>query len=338
MRDGFTSAQLVASLADIRLMARNARRNVPGGIYHLISRFADHRWFLRDDEERETYLRMFAYGLGETDWRCLGYALMSSHLHHAMIAGRMPMESLTKRVNSQFAHWLNRRHGRIGSVFADRVKDIGFSPSRAAWLLAYIHNNPVRAGVVKRARDSTWTSHRAYCGLTRVPPWLHVEQGLQLTGFCDSSGFDAWVDETPGESRDLLFEQLRREARRRGAVVLATPQVDRDAALVPLVAAPFAHLRPDPRGVISCVAGITGIDVALICSRRRLLPIRSARTIVVTACLALGLTKSEIAYALGMSAQGVHYASQRTPTNRERAVIELVIDQVALALRQRSAG
>jgi hypothetical protein len=326
----------VVLLADIPRVARTARSNVPGGIYHLISRFADHRWCLRDDEERETYLRMLAHALGESDWRCLGYALMSSHLHHAMIAGRMPMESWTKRVNSQFAYWLNRRHRRIGSVFADRV-NIGFSPGRTGWLLAYIHNNPVRAGVVERARESTWTSHRAYCGLVPPPPWLHVDQGLRLAGFPDRNGFDAWVEATPGERRDLVLDQLRREAKRRGGIALATPHAERDVALVPLVARPFAHLRPDPRSVIACVAELTGIDVALMSSRRRILPIRSARTIVVTACIALGLTKSEIASALGMSAQGVHYVSQQTPTDREQEVIGIILDQVALAMQQGSA-
>jgi hypothetical protein len=39
-------------------------------------------------------------------------------------------------------------------------------------LLRYVHNNPVRAGIVERASESSWSSHRAYLGLEFCPPWL----------------------------------------------------------------------------------------------------------------------------------------------------------------------
>lgn len=318
-------------------MPRTARRTTPGGIYHVISRFADHRWFLRDAEERETYLRMFASSLEESDWRCLSYAVMSNHLHHAMVAGHLPMASWTRRVNPQFAQWMNRRHGRIGAVFASRATDIAFSASGLGTLLAYIHNNPVRAGVVERARDSTWTSHRAYLGLVQAPPWLRVEEGLRRAGFPDGATFDEWVDETPGERRDARYDEIQREARRRGTILLATPHADGDSTMVPLVAAPFAHLRPDPRMVIERVADITGVGVPLICSRRRIDGIRAARLLVVHAGIALGLTKSELAMALGISAQAVHVTSLRSPSDMEQRVIALVLDQVTVALQRMTA-
>jgi hypothetical protein len=42
-------------------------------------------------------------------------------------------------------------------------------------LIRYVHNNPVRAGVVARASESGWSSHRAYLGLASCPSWLATE-------------------------------------------------------------------------------------------------------------------------------------------------------------------
>lgn len=175
-------------------MPRTARTHLPGVLYHVTSRFSDRRWYLRDDEERSTYLRLLGDALVWSDWRCLAYALTSSQLHLVMIAGEQRMERWTRRVNSPFALWMNRRHDRIGAVFADRAKNVGVAPESTASLIAHLHNSPVRAGVASHARDSSWTSHRAYVGLVQPPGWLHVDEGLRRAGFGDPACFDAWVD------------------------------------------------------------------------------------------------------------------------------------------------
>ena len=149
---------------------RTARHNTPGVIYHVICQFVDKRWFFTSDREREHYLRLLGKALEHTDWLCFAYALMSSHIHFGLIAGREPLETWAKRVNGPFAQWLNRGHNRKGPVFADRPADFAIPSHRQLDLIAYIHNNPVRAKLVERAVDSTWTSHRAYVGAAPRPP------------------------------------------------------------------------------------------------------------------------------------------------------------------------
>ena len=40
-----------------------------------------------DDDERRLYLRLIARAVAKTDWVWLAYALMSNHIHHAMVGG-----------------------------------------------------------------------------------------------------------------------------------------------------------------------------------------------------------------------------------------------------------
>lgn len=154
-----------------------------GTVHHVISRFVDRSWQLVGDVEREAYLARLGYALARTDWVLLGYALMSSHVHLVLEAGAGPLGSWTKSVHSRTARWLNARHGRLGPVFADRPYVEAVDDSRVPYLLAYVHNNPVRARLVGSADESSWTSHRAYLGLTSARAGLSTEQGLSRSGF-----------------------------------------------------------------------------------------------------------------------------------------------------------
>jgi hypothetical protein len=281
----------------MRAMPRTARKTRPGLAYHVIWRFVDRGWYFIDDEERDFYLHQLGRALATSDWRCVSYALMSNHVHLHMLAGATQMEGWTKRAHSFFARWMNRRHGRLGPLFADRPKDYAFLPANEGQLLAYIHNNPVRAGVVQRARDSTWTSHRAYVGLARRPQWLHVDLGMARVGLANKADFDAWIDATPGSRCDVELTAQRRSARSIGGVQVATPLTDGRATMTSLVAKPYAHIRPDPRRVIDVIVALTGCGSVEFRSRNRDPRLSRVRMLVVQTGRSHGPTPVACAHA-----------------------------------------
>ena len=63
----------------------------------------------------------------------------------------------------RYAFKYNRIHKRKGHFFNDRFKSpIVQDDVYGMELLKYISQNPVRAGLVKRARDWKWSSYRVY--------------------------------------------------------------------------------------------------------------------------------------------------------------------------------
>ncbi len=60
--------------------------------------------------------------------------------------------------------------------FALKNKDILLELSR------YIHLNPVRAGIVKKPQEYSWSSYRFYAGKEKRPEWLKMEWLLQEYG------------------------------------------------------------------------------------------------------------------------------------------------------------
>jgi len=279
---------------------RIARHTVPGMVHHVISRIIDREWLI-DDEARERYLRLLGRALADSDWRCLSWALMSNHVHHGMVAGASTLASWIQRVHAPFASWLNERHGWIGPVFAGRPVVWVVRPEHEGELIAYIHNNPARAGL-GTARDSTWTSHRAYVGTARAPTWLALREGMQRAGCSNVDEFEAFVSGRAGATRnEPELADFYREARRRGAVELATPTLD--PLEVPIVARYYAHIRLDPRDLIGAIAVAAGLSYELVCGTGRQAPIASVRRVIFHAAALLGISRAATAAALGISPQ-----------------------------------
>jgi putative transposase len=184
-------------------MARGGTSVEAGGAYHVISRFVNNEWLMKGAVERNMYLSLFGHSIVETDWRCFAYALMSSHLHLGLVAGNDAFADWFRPMHTKFANWLNIRCERIGAVFVRGPNVVGVQPEGTARLISYIHCNPVRAGVVANAEDSTWTSHRAYVGVAPRPQWLDVANGLQLAKLDDGHALDAWMKSTSVDRAEL---------------------------------------------------------------------------------------------------------------------------------------
>ncbi len=305
---------------------RTIRQFVPGVVYHLIWRFVDRSWFFTTDAERERYLKLLAHALTGADWRCLAYALMSNHIHLAMLAGRIALCDWSRRVNSPFADWMNQQHRRLGPVFAHRAADYAIVPAKVGAVISYIHNNPVRAGLVTHARDTNWTSHRAYVRLAPAPSWLGVEDGLALSGV-GRAEFDAYVNSEPGDSGIVEVDRVGRAIRRRGALEVATAST----AAIPIVARAFAHVRIDARRLVELAAATSQIPMTMLCSRRRATEILVTRRAAVHTGQTLGLTVNDLAAALGLSSTAVSKIAQRPLSTSEAELRVAMLARVELS-------
>jgi putative transposase len=194
--------------------SRTARLHVPGGVFHVISRCPGGEPLLEIAGAREKYLELLGSALEATDARLLAYCLMSNHVHLVLIRGEQPLERVVKSVHTGLGRFLSpRRPGRgaKGPVFADRPRMVLVQEETyLRELVRYVHNNPVRAGLVRQASASAWTSHRAYVGRVEAPEWLNVGYVLDRfgRGARAREGFERFVAEGKKEAPrlDLLGE------------------------------------------------------------------------------------------------------------------------------------
>lgn len=154
----------------------------------MIARCVGGAFLIRGEQERAQYLDLLGKALGKTDAQVLAYCLMSNHVHLVVVHGDEPLERLLKPVHTGFALRLHRRQGRRkrqGPVFADRPRRVLVQDDEyLLQLVRYVHNNPVRAGVVPDAASASayWSSHRAYLGVSEAPEWLRIGYVLERFG------------------------------------------------------------------------------------------------------------------------------------------------------------
>ena len=307
-------------------MPRYARQTGRGTVHHVIARFVDRAWRITGEPERASYLARLAISLAQCDARVVAYALMSNHVHLCVVSGGDALSRLIHPVHSGFAGWLNRRQGKLGPVFAERFSSSVVDGSSSARLVAYVHNNPVRAGVVDDAVDSAWTSHRSYVGAGPMPSWLDVQLGLDLCGFSASATGRARLGDFVGahrrDPRDAELsaanvQQVR--ACTRGAVgapvELTTGRVDQDGSEFGIRAPAGTPLRPrwegSPLEVVHLVAGSTGLAPSELQSRSRVRAIADARRLALMVWRRLGRATVEMAATLGIGSSAAAHLLRR---------------------------
>jgi hypothetical protein len=249
---------------------RTPRYFLPGAVHHVITRLVDRDFMLDIPGARAMYLSLLGRALANSDWSCVGYGLMSNHVHDVLIAGEQEPERLFKRVHSPFAGWLNQQRGGLGPVVAERPTIIIVPDSAVAKVLAYVHNNPVRAGLVAAARDSTWTSHRAYLGVEAGPSWLRLDEGRRRSGISSPDELDDWVNREVGaDDHVVACRRLQQRASRllRPCGVEPATTTTGQTPEVALVARRVALVRPSAVEVLRMVAHITGVETSEVAAR-----------------------------------------------------------------------
>ena len=95
--------------------------------------------------------------LGQLD--LAAYAIMSNHVHLLLLPKAAPSR-LLQSFKGATAREANRILGRTGETFWQAESYDHWVRDEAEWarIVAYIHQNPVQAGLVQRAEDYKWSS------------------------------------------------------------------------------------------------------------------------------------------------------------------------------------
>jgi REP element-mobilizing transposase RayT len=280
-------------------MARKPRHWRPGTAQHLISRFVDRRFHLLSEEDRGDYLGYYGSVQDRWDWQTLSYALMSSHVHFGLVAGVLPLEAVFRSVHTRAARRFHQEHGTLGTLFADRPKLYEVHESALARLVAYHHRNPVSAGLVVRASDSSWTSHRTYLRKAPAPAWLDVERNLALLGFSDTPSGRAEFD-------DFVNEVVLEE----GGPRVPDPELSCAASAKPLGDEEWDRLLGEAASVAQC-------SRAALCGSRCHTASLGRRLVALFAHEHGRTTLATIGDRLGLCPSAVHRLIRRKPRNSE---------------------
>jgi hypothetical protein len=80
-----------------------------------------------------------------------------------MKEGNEPIGNTFRRIGASFVYWYNWKYNRCGTLFQDRYKSEPVeTDSYFLTVLRYIHQNPIKAGIVKEIEQYPWSSYQEY--------------------------------------------------------------------------------------------------------------------------------------------------------------------------------
>ncbi len=229
-------------------MARPLRIEYAGALYHLTSRGDRREDIYLDDIDRVIFLEVLAGVCERFCWVCHAYCLMSNHYHLLIETRESTLSQGMRQLNGVFTQRSNHRHHRVGHVFQGRYKAILVQKESYLLELArYVVLNPVRAGMVRSAKDWPWSNYRSTAGWDDAPEWLNTDWLLSAFGAKRKPAMEAYR-KFVSEGRGLRspWEDLKRQ------IYLGDEAfVDRMMALMddetPLGEIPTTQRRPPPK-------------------------------------------------------------------------------------------
>jgi putative transposase len=157
-------------------MARPLRLEFPGALYHVTSRGDRREDIYEDDDDRRAFLSTLKSFCETYNWVCYAHCLMSNHYHLLIETPDANLSKGMRQLNGVYTQAYNRAQGRVGHVFQGRYKAILVDKDNYLLELSrYIVLNPVRACMVRSAKDWPWSSYLATAGKAKEPEFLNVE-------------------------------------------------------------------------------------------------------------------------------------------------------------------
>ncbi|NLD46256.1 MAG: transposase [Clostridiaceae bacterium] len=254
-------------------MPRIARQKSNSGIYHVMLRGANRQEIFHDDEDNTRFLETLNRYKDKSEISVYGWCLMGNHVHLLLQEGNEELSLTMKRIGVSYVWFYNWKYKTTGHLFQDRYRSESIESDEALMaVIRYIHQNPVKAGIVSKPEEWKWSSCQGYYGYNYYPPLL-IDSGLILGMFSedkklqikrfieynDMENEDNFLDD---ENKHRLTDKEAREEIKKVigefdiAAIKSLPKLQRDLIIGRIKAVEGVSQRQ--------VSRVTGIPISLV--------------------------------------------------------------------------
>ena len=154
-----------------------------------------------DEEDRKKILRIIDNKKREREFEIYAYCLMDNHFHLVLKECDDNISHIMKRINITYVAYFNKKYQLNGHLFQDRFKsEIVEIDAYLLALVRYVHNNPIKAGLVTFPKDYQWSSYLSYA-TTNQKKVVNTEDILEIFS----------KDLLQARSQFIEFSQLKEE-------------------------------------------------------------------------------------------------------------------------------
>jgi REP element-mobilizing transposase RayT len=226
-------------------MPRQSRSFTPNTIYHVTNRGVERRPIYRTDEDRRRFMAVMRKALREAGCGLLAYCLMGNHFHFLVAVAERALGVPMHKGLTEYAMGFNSSNDRTGHLFQSRYFSRPvFDPAYLHNVIAYIHRNPVEAGLVPTVDKWPWSSHHEW--VSQAGATLDLSRLEELCGMA------------PDELRTEYVSRVAFMASN-GPRILSVRELVRDTA---------SMLGIDPKAIESGARGAVYTEARMLIAKR----------------------------------------------------------------------
>ncbi|HAB53236.1 MAG TPA: transposase [Ignavibacteriales bacterium] len=166
-------------------MPRIPRGLSDGLVYHVLNRGNGKQRVFHSDKDYEAFVSLMREAKERYSLKLLAYCLMPNHFHFLIFANEKTTQKTIKAnqdrnvfsegiriILSTYSQAINKQEKRVGSLFTQNTEakllaNVLNRTNKMDYVFncfQYIHQNPIRNGLVKKMEDWQYSSFVDYCG------------------------------------------------------------------------------------------------------------------------------------------------------------------------------
>ncbi len=135
-------------------MPRQQRSKSKSGYYHIMIRGNERKNIFLDEQDKSRFVEILNDKKKSVSFYLQAFCLMDNHVHLMISEGVDDIARVMKRITVSYVYYFNKKYKRIGHLFQDRFRsEVVEDDNYVLSLARYIHQNPVKAGIVNQARN-----------------------------------------------------------------------------------------------------------------------------------------------------------------------------------------
>jgi REP element-mobilizing transposase RayT len=146
---------------------RRHRIYFQNAVYHITIRGNNRQRILEWNDDKELFLKSLQKFKSRFAFKLFGFVLMDNHVHLVIRTNsKVNISKIMHAIELSYSVKFRKKYAYSGYVWQGRFKsNVIDDENYILECINYIHNNPVRAGMVERIEDYPWSSYHFYNGL-----------------------------------------------------------------------------------------------------------------------------------------------------------------------------